>query len=132
LGRGGGGDRPAPFSLPRPNPVTPSCNSYADLGLRPPAALGSDDGAEDAVGRAGKTNGGLGVGPEPLNMGGVCPVGKNGEDGERSSSEARVYAFPIVMAGSWLNEYKPRCSEAVAAAMLNTAALRPQGGRQLD
>jgi hypothetical protein len=40
------------------------------------------------------------------------------------------------MADSWLNEiaeYRPRCSEAVAAAaMLETAAMRPQGGRQLD
>jgi hypothetical protein len=77
LGRGGGGDRPDPFSFSRLNPVAPSCNSYADLGLRLPVALESDDGAEDAVVRAGKTNGGLGVGPELLNVGDGCPTSKS-------------------------------------------------------
>lgn len=100
LGRGGGRDRPDPFTLSRPNPGATSCSSYADLGLRTPVALESDDGAEDAVGRAGKTNGGLGVGPELLNMVDGCPAGKTGVDGESLSSEARVYVLPIVMADS--------------------------------
>lgn len=63
-------------------------------------ALESDGGAEEVVERAGKTNGGLGVGPELLNMGDACPAGKCGEEGETSPSESRLYVFPIVIAGS--------------------------------
>ena len=129
LGNGGGRDRPVPLSLSRPNPDAPSCSSYADIGLRP-VALEYEDGAEDAL-RAGNTKGGLGVGPELLKMGDVCPAGKIGEVGESSSSDGMVYAFPIVMACSWLNEiaeYMPCCSEAVAVAMFVTAALRRRVG----
>jgi hypothetical protein len=133
LGSGGGRDRPARLSLSRPNPVAPSCSSYADIGLRP-VALEYEDGAEDAL-RAGNTNGGLGVGPELLKMGDGSPAGKSGDVGESSSSEFMVYAFPIAMAGSLLNEiaeYMPCCSEAVTVVILVTAALRRRGGKQLD
>jgi hypothetical protein len=75
VGNGGGRDRPARLSLSRPNPVAPSCSSYADIGLRP-VALEYEDGAEDAL-RGGNTNGGLGVGPELLKMGDGCPAGKS-------------------------------------------------------
>jgi hypothetical protein len=125
LGKGGGMDRPALLSLSRPNPVAPSCSSYADIGLRP-VALEYEDGAEDAL-RAGNTNGGLGVGPELLRMGDGCPAGKCGEVGESSCSE--------FMAGSWLNEIAEHmscCSEAAMVAIWVTAALRRRGGKQLD
>ena len=116
LGNGGGIDRPAPLSLSRPNPGASSRSSYADIGLRP-VALEYEDGAEDAL-RAGKTNGGLGVGPELLSTGDGSLAGKSGEVGEHSSSDTIVYSSPIATTGSWLNEiaeYIVCCSEAVGS-----------------